>query len=211
MFKTAFMKFGIMLLVSFILLSCTDEKTTEPNTSIDLQSLKNGNYWVYHYNTTQDTLRETVAELVEVEVDGQTRSLYRIAVANLNRYYFNDEEGLHFVKNYGSASGADSLADYSYLLYKYPAEIDDNWFQDFSNNGYTIDDNYVECVSTNTVVECFAGTFNCIVYKVSNTELSDNYNLHYYSTGVGLIQSVLFDIENNTYQTKTLFEYSVLE
>ncbi|MDO9577522.1 MAG: hypothetical protein Q7J16_06515 [Candidatus Cloacimonadales bacterium] len=211
MFKTNSKIYGILLLIALALLSCTDEKTTEPINEITLLALQLGNYWVYHYNTIQDTLRETVAEAVEVEVDDQTKTVFRIAMANLNRYYFNDEVGLHFIMNLGSVSGADSLVDYSYLLYQYPVEINDSWFQDFLNDGYTSGDNIVQCISTSTIVDCPAGTFDCIVYKTSNPELSENYSLNYYCAGSGLIQSIRFDSDNNEFEAKTLVEYFVQE
>ena len=210
MFKTNAFYSGILIIV-LTLLSCTNETTTEPKIENYLQPLDVGNYWVYHFNTVDDTLRYTVVEELDIYVDEADKTVNRIAMANLNYYYFNDDEGFHYIQNLESVTGEDSLADFSIFQYKYPVEINDTWFLDFNNNGFTIGDNTVQCISTNTTIECPAGTFECIAYKVSSPETTESYYIDYYCAGVGLVKSLVFHHENNSFDEKTLVAYHVQE
>ncbi|MCK4664803.1 MAG: hypothetical protein KAT68_18170 [Bacteroidales bacterium] len=193
------------------MLSCTNETTTELEIGVNLQPLKVGNYWVYHFNTVDDTLRYTVVEEVDIEVDGEIKTVNRIAMANLNYYEFNDDQGYHYIQRYESVTGEDSLANYSVFQYKYPVEINDTWFQDFDNDGFTIGDNTVQCISVNTTIECPVGSFDCIAYKVSCPETTESYYIEYFCIGIGRIKSISFHHENNSFDEKTLVEYHVQE
>lgn len=203
--------YSVVVMVAFVLLSCTNNSITEQQTVDYLQELNIGNYWVYHFNTTDDTLRYTVVEKIDINVDGINRSVSRIDMMNLHYYRFNDDVGFHYIQNNTSINGEDSLANYSVLQYKYPVEINETWIQDFNNDGYSNDDNMVECISTNIMIDCQAGNFECIAYKVTCPELTDNYFIDYYCIDVGLVKSISYNHEDNSYQEKSLVQYYVQE
>ena len=209
MFKTNI--FYSVIIIAFTMLSCTNGTITEQETETYLQPLNVGNYWIYHFNTIDDTLRYSAVEEFDINVDGVNKSVSRIAVTNLNYYRFNDDDGYHFIQYYTSVTGEDSLFNFSVFQYKYPVNINDTWFQDFNNDGLTSNDNIVECISTNIIINCQAGNFECIAYKVTCPEITSNYYIDYYCIGVGLVKSISFDQENNSYEERSLVQYYVQE
>lgn len=201
----------ILIVVMVIMLSCTNETSTEPQLETYLKPLDIGNYWIYNLSTFEEPMRYEVVEEIEFLVDGALKPVKRIAMANLDYYEFNDDEGYHYIQNFTSVAGEDSLSNFSVLKYKYPVTINDSWFQDFENDGLTSNDNVVECISTNTIINFTAGDFECIAYKVTCPDLTDNYRIEYYCIGIGLIKTISFDQENNTFDERSLVQYHVQE
>ncbi len=201
----------ILIVIMVIMLSCTNETSTEPQLETYLQPLDVGNYWIYHFNTIDDTIRYEVVEEVDVNLDGENKLVSRIAMANLNYYWLNDDEGFHYIPSSTSMTGEDSLANYSVFQYKYPVTINDTWIRDHDNNGLTPNDGIVECISTNIIVNCPAGDFECIAYRINSSETNNDNLMEYYCAGVGLVKSRIYIHETNSFQEKSLVQYHVQE
>ncbi|MCF7792741.1 MAG: hypothetical protein K9N09_02145 [Candidatus Cloacimonetes bacterium] len=204
-----FRKFKIVLVICSILflLSCT--KSTEPTDQTVFQPLNISDFWDFYFSTNDSVLRYSVEEKLDLQVDGELKEVSRIKMANLNYYQFNDDDGLHAVRKLQSTTGQDSLLDYSYLLYKFPVELDETWIQDLDNDGFTTGDNTVKCVSKDYLINYDGENLHCLVYKTYSPDLSDNYVLSYFCPGIGLIKQTIFDLENNSIQEKYLVEYEL--
>ena len=211
MFKTNAFYSVIIIVIAFTILSCSNSNTTEPVIETYLQPLDVGNYWIYHFNTIDDTLRYEVVEEIDINVDGVNKLVSKIAMANLNYYLFNDNDGFHYIHNYSNRTREDSLSDFSVFQYKYPVEINDTWFQDYRNDGLTSEYNVVDCISTNIIINCPAGDFECIAYRINSSESNDDNHIEYYCPGVGLVKSRIYIHETNSFQERSLVQYHVQE
>lgn len=193
----------IFVLLVFLLLNSCKDNLVDSLTDTSFYPLNLGNKWTYNlieYDSSEAIVSQgEFSEHLPAMYIWNKRFIYEFNtpfwfVHNDMMYIQNKIYGLYLVL--GSPDGASFGEDY--LKYKYPV-VNGEYFL----NGRTkMDTTYV--ISIDTIVECEAGIFKCIVYKRYSIDYSDyplirvlGYSLDYISYGTGKIKKEYFFPQSN--------------
>lgn len=166
-----------------------DEATVEIQhiTADVIVPLTVGNYWVFSVLNPDGTPSEVTSTLGITGSSIVTYEDHEYFVYYWNWFddfgYPSDDFYLMSNQNDGmwligyAWNSFDSVAYFPNLLLKYPANVGDTW-EYYELAGWDT----VQCVSTSSMIETFAGTFECYVYHHSFEEFYS-----YFSPGIGYV------------------------
>ena len=199
-------KYLMILLVSIILMSCQDKKTTEPNdqNTQEIMPLALDNFWQYELNTIayacnegvlecqpffiSDSIVHEITDKLEIEYENETFEVF----AFLNEFdalppmaLRNTDDGLvqYGEIEYGKAVSFDPEVK---LLVKFPIAVEETWIDQEGYAGIEY-----KCISTNETMTTPAGTFSCYVFEVVDDDENDGeYVRYYYTPDIGLVAEI---------------------
>lgn len=186
-------KIMTLVILGFSIMSCNYSTIPQNNSSNDvLVPLKVGNYWEYSNSSGKDfsVNYEIILKFITENDDSIYGKLAYGPLVEVGGYslIYNSDSGYY---NGGEVRTIlhDTLLT-KILLAKYPVNVGDEW----ETNTISSDslDKY-KCISKSKFVVTPAGTFNCIVYKKYNTEFDEYEYRYYYTPGVGLILTELYE------------------
>jgi hypothetical protein len=186
-----------LIIIIFLVLhiSCKTNKNpiSSTDTNLEILPLKLNNAWYYQY-TYFDSLgnpRTVKTDTVTICCDSIINGTKCFTISKMwGGWHYNDNEGLWQLWNNGISGFSEPS-----LYRKYPCKKGDKF-------------NYVEVVSTDTVVNVIYGEVNCILYKTV-VRTSRPYSEDFMKPGVGKIKSTLYFI-NSKNQYYKFMEYELV-
>jgi len=219
-------KYFMILLVSIILFSCQDKKTTEPNDQDpqEILPLALGNFWKYELNTVlyscnegelecesffiSDSIIHEITDKIDIEYENETFEVF----AFVNEFdalppmaYRNTDSGLI---EYGEIEyNKDVSVDFDVkLLVKFPIAVGEIWLD---QEGYS--ETEYKCISSNESLTTPAGVFSCYVFEIVDDDENDGEHVrYYYAPEIGLVAEIhhreLFYYNNVYYDIPAIYQ-----